>query len=193
MDLLHFDKGTFILLALVLLTLPINWLLGWGIAVLVHEACHIAVIRILKGNILGVHIGIWGVRIEMDTMSAQREILCALAGPAGSLLLLCFLRVFPSMAVCAGFHALFNLLPVYPLDGGRMLRGLLTLRFQHGALIAGCIENITICIVATILILQHTGALGIILAGILIIKKISLQTKTTRGTIVLHHEIAKKR
>ena len=193
MELLHFDKGIFILVAFVLLTLPLNWFLGWTMAVLIHEGCHLAMIRILQGKILGIRIGLWGMEIEMVPMPPQKELLCALAGPAGSLLLLCFLRVFPAMAVCAGAQALFNLLPIYPLDGGRVLRCILSRKFSEGERMAFRIEMAAICLVVAVFFLLRMYLLAVILGGMLIMKKISLQTRATRGTIVLHHEIAKYR
>jgi len=48
-----------------------------------------------------------------------------LAGPAGSMLLLLLSRSAPKIAVCGLFHGLYNLLPVLPLDGGRLLQLLL--------------------------------------------------------------------
>ena len=55
-------------------------------------------------------------------MEPVQEALSALAGPAGSFLMLLLCRVFPEAALWGTVQGLFNLLPVYPLDGGRVLR-----------------------------------------------------------------------
>ena len=55
-------------------------------------------------------------------MGLRQEFFCALTGPLGGLCLLPFLRWIPRIAICAGVQSLYNLLPVYPLDGGRALR-----------------------------------------------------------------------
>ena len=84
-----------------------------------------------------------GAELQMEgTMRYDREVLCALAGPAVNLLLACFgarlgWLVFTglNLALC-----LFNLLPMGALDGGRALYCLLCMIFgPHAA------QRITAC------------------------------------------------
>ena len=57
--------------------------------------------------------------MEVSGLDTKGELLCALAGPVGSLLLA--LLPFPMLALCGLCQGLFNLLPIMPLDGGRVL------------------------------------------------------------------------
>ena len=114
--------GAWVLAALMLLILPLNWLLAAATAALFHEICHYFALRLC--HIPVFHIQICGKGAAMDTapMGLRQEFFCALAGPAGGLLLLLFFRQIPRIAICAAVQSLFNLLPLYPLDGGRALR-----------------------------------------------------------------------
>ena len=121
-DFLHLDAAACLLGALLLLVLPLQWLLAALTAAAFHELCHFLAVRLVGGRVLDVRIGSGGAVMQTLPMSRGREWLCALAGPVGSLLLLPLCRVFPRVAFCALVQAVYNLLPVFPLDGGRALR-----------------------------------------------------------------------
>lgn len=107
--------------ALLLLTLPLNWVLGAALAAVFHELCHIGAITLTGNKLRGVSVGIGGARISTEFESPGHELLCAMAGPAGSFLLLLLYRHFPRLALCGGVQGIFNLIPIYPMDGGRIL------------------------------------------------------------------------
>ncbi len=116
-------SGAFlILLALGVLILPLQWVCAMVLAAGFHELCHRVAIRLCGGSVPSLLIGIRGARMEATGLDARQELICALAGPVGGLLLLLLTRWLPRTAICAAFQSLFNLLPVYPLDGGRILR-----------------------------------------------------------------------
>lgn len=124
---LDIPPSSYLFGAIVLLMVPMRWLLGWVLAVAVHECCHIWMIRALRGKITHIRIGLAGASIEIAPMSPEKELLCTMAGPAGGLLLLLTARWLPVVALCGLLQSLWNLLPIYPMDGGRILRCLLCL------------------------------------------------------------------
>lgn len=114
-----------LILALTLLILPLQWIVAMVLAAAVHELCHYGVARLLGGSVDRFRLGLWGAKMEIRGLTAGKELVCALAGPIGGLLLLPFARIIPRTALCAAAQSLYNLLPLYPLDGGRALRCLL--------------------------------------------------------------------
>lgn len=113
--------------ALALLILPLRWLYAAAVAAVFHECCHYLALGLCGVRVFGITIGSGGVVMETEPMTDAQELFCALAGPCGSFLLLLFIRVFPELGICAGIQGLYNLLPLFPLDGGRALRSLLGL------------------------------------------------------------------
>ena len=118
---IHIQPSAFILMAALILLLPPDWLLAALLAAAVHELGHLAAIYIFGGHLESISIGGVGARIHTGPLENRTEFFCAAAGPAASLLLLCLCRYFPKIALCGLAQGMFNLIPVHPMDGGRML------------------------------------------------------------------------
>ena len=99
-------------------------------AMTVHELAHAAVLLLLGGRIESVRLSFAQVELRTGLLSDRTELWSTAAGPGISLL--CgwlFRRWMPAFAAVSLLLALFNLLPVWPLDGGRLLRTLLRMRW----------------------------------------------------------------
>ena len=108
-------------LAIAVLFIPANWLGAWILALTVHELFHYIALKICGGTIIGVRIDRRGVIMEAQPMSLGKEAFCAYAGPVGALIILPFARYVPRTAICTLVFSAYNLLPIFPLDGGRGL------------------------------------------------------------------------
>ena len=128
-QIIRYSGISFLYEALILLILPFPWLLSALTAACFHEMFHFAAIRYTGGKVLDIEFSCRGIIMETTELSIFQELLCALAGPVGSLLLFCGYPVIPRIAICAGVQALFNLLPIYPQDGGRIFRCIVTFLF----------------------------------------------------------------
>ena len=114
-----------LLLALLCLIVPLNWIGAMIFAALFHEICHALAVLSFGGKIYRIRIGLSGTIMEISRLCPWKELVCALAGPAGSMVLFSLVRLIPHSAVCALVQGLYNLLPVYPMDGGRVMRCIL--------------------------------------------------------------------
>jgi Zn-dependent protease len=106
-------------------------------SVLLHELGHALVARRLHVHVSGIELSFFGGAAKMMQMprSANHEIAIAAAGPAVSLMLggaglgLAALLHVPLIAWIGWINLViagFNLIPALPMDGGRILRALLT-------------------------------------------------------------------
>ena len=117
---------------------------GLLFSIVFHEMSHAAVAQVFGMPIRGITLFIFGGVAEMhsEPTSALSEFLMALAGPVASAVLgLLFFLLFGFVASSQGPAAVagvlwylsclnwtlaaFNLVPAFPLDGGRMLRAAL--------------------------------------------------------------------
>lgn len=117
--------GWFWLLAIWVLILPVQWICACLIAALVHECSHRLAIYLVSEKWVPIRLYPLSMRMPLPEMRWGAELFCALAGPIGGGALLLIGRWMPRVAFCAATHSLLNLLPVYPLDGGRAIRCLL--------------------------------------------------------------------
>lgn len=126
---IQISAGACLLPAVSLMLLPIQWVFAVLTAATVHEFCHIAAIYMLNGRVFSISIGMRGAQIETEPMDPSKELICALAGPLGSAALLLLAHWFPRLAICGVMHCLYNCLPLFPFDGGRALRCIISLLF----------------------------------------------------------------
>ncbi|MGE5893142.1 MAG: M50 family metallopeptidase [bacterium] len=116
--------------------------LGLFLSIIFHELSHSLVARRFGIHMKGITLFVFGGVAEMDEEppSAKAEFFMAIAGPAASILIAGFFfllvvltygysvvltGVIWYLAVINLVLAGFNLLPAYPLDGGRVLRSIL--------------------------------------------------------------------
>lgn len=181
-------------LALALLILPIRWLLGAVTAALFHELCHWTAIMLCGGSVSRFSIGSGGAVMAAENLSREKELVCALAGPAVGLLLLLVSKWLPVTALCALIQSAYNLLPIYPLDGGRVLRCavLMLLPPKTAAIVIQwterlCLLTILILCLYAALILKM-GFFPIVIAAALFLKKNSLQTDPNESTMEILYQ-----
>ncbi len=119
---------------------------GLFISVVIHELGHAVTAKRYGVETKAITLWFLGGLAQFDDMPRQRgaEAIVAIAGPITSLLLAGIFYLFWQVAsgaavlfvvsyltVTNAALAIFNLLPALPLDGGRVLRSLLALRFNY--------------------------------------------------------------
>ena len=149
------------------LSQQVYWILGFTGAIglfasiIFHELCHSIVARRYGLPMKGITLFIFGGVAEMDEEPEKPriEFFMALAGPLASIAIgsICFIllgiaqsaqwssplkMIFSYLGTINIFLALFNLIPAFPLDGGRIFRALLwhqkqDLRWFGGGIIGG--------------------------------------------------------
>ena len=126
----------YLLVLLCVLTKNIMLLFNYFVALILHELAHLWVATSKGYKLQQMHLSICGLFIKLDEQIEDKDsFLINIAGPSLNLLLSIFcLAIFwlvpasynylNSFCISNLALAVFNLLPVYPLDGGKIINGL---------------------------------------------------------------------
>lgn len=173
---ISFSRAIYIYVALLLLLIPVRLLFAAVVSATMHEICHIAAVRLMGLQVYSIHIGVRGAVIRTQPMKPWQELLCALAGPTSGLLLLLFVRRMPVIALTGAVQSLYNLLPIYPTDGGRAFRcaAQIILPDETAWKIAYLMEMITLSVIMAFCIYGsvwlHLGIIPILFAASLLLQ-----------------------
>ncbi len=147
------------------------------LSVLLHEAGHLLALKLSGAKILMLRLSACGATIVTEPLCYQTELLAAAAGPATNLLLLLIaIHRTPVFALVNLCLLTYNLLPIFPLDGGRMLRALLLLLLPARA--AELLERVVggICLGALLAAacyltcVWHAGLWPVLVAALLLLR-----------------------
>lgn len=142
-----------------------------------HEGGHLLALRLMKIRVEGIRGELGGFVIQTRGLSYGQELMTAAAGPLVNLLLfMLWGRGDPVMALVNGVLLCYNLLPFYPMDGGRILRS--CLRLLLPLTLSEWVER-TICALTYLLLFLggtylsfglHSGLWPILLCGFLFLR-----------------------
>ena len=114
-------------------------------AIVIHELGHVFALKRFHARIRRVRIGVFGIELNYSGALAPSElVIVALAGPAAGLI-----YTLPAVKAGGGYFSLsgsisaflsvFNLLPILPLDGGRIVESLAGRKCAEVISLAGAI------------------------------------------------------
>jgi Zn-dependent protease len=151
------------------LWLPFTFVISIFVSVLIHELAHAFVARRLGWNVYKIEVGLFTGSASVDTNIPERDsIPVVAAGPISNLILgiLCIplYLVFGETSPIFGhflndlfivniFMFIFNILPIYPMDGGRLLKDFLFLKMKNNRRLAKKIAGgISLCFSIALLV-----------------------------------------
>ena len=143
------------------------WIAAVLISLLAHEMCHVLAARLFGTRIRVVLSGLGGQVFGLDELKRWQRVLILLAGPLGNLLILGILwgvtatplpmdwRIFLAPYVWLlmwinAFWCVLNLLPLWPLDGGRIAVDLGEALLGRRGQITALLLSLAVCLLLSI-------------------------------------------
>lgn len=138
-------SGGFLMIAAALFYLDDQGIFPWAMAACaLHEWGHYAAVRLMGGQILRLRLSAVGGEMQLSSrrvLSYSRELTAVLAGPAANLAVAFLVSTLTRSGgetafLFAGLNlviGIFNLLPAYPLDGGRVIKLLICILWSPEA------------------------------------------------------------
>jgi membrane-associated protease RseP (regulator of RpoE activity) len=161
--------GAIFLLSLLCFLDPLGCFVPFILAAGLHECGHWLALRACGTSVISLRVGATGAVMRSAALSRGETIFCAFAGPAVNLmLLLIFAQRFPNFAAINGLLAVYNLLPIAPLDGGTILQCLFP---AHRCEWVG-VAAMALCTIAALgaSLLLHCGLWPLLLLGVLLVR-----------------------
>ncbi len=146
-------------------------------AVTLHEVGHLLMLRLLHVRIHKLRLAASGAVIETESLPYCKEIAVAAAGPAmNGLLLFLAARKEPMFALVNFCLLAYNLLPFYPLDGGRILCAVLHLLLSERAarMLVRIIEAVCLALLIAfscyLTCVWHAGLWPVLVCALLLVR-----------------------
>ena len=134
------------------LWLPFTFIIAIFASVLIHELAHAFVAKRLGWTVYKIEVGLFTGSASVDTNIPEKDSIPVIAaGPLSNLILAIvsiplyliltgvnpFLdRLLNDLFVVNIFMFIFNILPIYPMDGGRLLKDFLFLKMRNNRILA---------------------------------------------------------
>lgn len=126
------------------------------VAILVHEMAHALVAHRKGYTVYGIDIDLFAGAAALDANMHQRDSMhVSLAGPLSNLIMVCLsLVLIPYVPYMTTFFEVnlflfvFNMLPIYPMDGGMAFKDFLMLRMRdrRRAVEIAAMTSLTFCV-----------------------------------------------
>ena len=164
---IQFDPGSSLLLGVVLFSLQWKDAAALLVAAVVHEMGHLIAFFLCGVHMNGVRFTLSGPVLLYEAANSGRVTFCtALAGPTAGLLFACaFYPVWPLCAKISLLLSVFNLLPVLPLDGGRVASALCKGSTNRILSVIGFVIPIALMMASLIFTYQGKNGFGLFVFG----------------------------
>ena len=140
--------------AFMILILPRPWVFAIVTAAAVHECGHLLALRLMGISVTSLRLELFGALIQTPPLQPWQEVIAAVSGPMSGFVLFAFYAIFPKVGLCAFVQTMFNLLPILPFDGGRILRSCMQMIFGPRVVL-------WVCRIVAVIVITAMFVLGI--------------------------------